>query len=115
MRIFTKCFGNIKICCTFACGFGDESNGPGRFPEQKITVMATLKYTTREINHNYKIKVAGIYDGKKVNTLVGVTGLVKMVNDIDLTNRLLDRAFSTMGDVCVCKLRRGIKISFYVA
>lgn len=77
--------------------------------------MATLKYTTREINHNYKIKVAGIYEGKKVNTLVGVSGLVKMVNDIDLTNRLLDRAFATMEDVCVCKLRRGIKISFYVA
>ena len=77
--------------------------------------MATLKYTTREINHNYKIKVAGMFDGKKVNTLVGVTGLIRMVNDIELTNRLLDRAFSCMNDVCVCKLRRGIKISFYVA
>ena len=77
--------------------------------------MATLKYTTREINRNYKIKVSGIYDGAKVNTLVGVTGLVRMVNDIELTNRLLDRAFACMGDVCVCKLRRGIKITFYVA
>ena len=77
--------------------------------------MATLKYTTREINHNYKIKVSGVYEGSKVNTLVGVSGLLRMVNDIDLTNRLLDRAFSCMDDVCVCKLRRGIKISFYVA
>lgn len=77
--------------------------------------MATLKYTTREINHNYKIKVAGMFDGQKVNTLVGVTGLIRMVNDIELTNRLLDRAFACMDDVCVCKLRRGIKISFYVA
>ena len=77
--------------------------------------MVTLKYTTREINRNYKIKVSGIYDGAKVNTLVGVTGLVRMVNDIELTNRLLDRAFACMGDVCVCKLRRGIKISFYIA
>ena len=77
--------------------------------------MATLKYTTREINHNYKIKVAGIYEGKKINTLVGVSGLVKMVNDIDLCNRILDRAFSSMDDVCICKLRRGIRISFYVA
>ena len=80
---------------------------------QKTTEM--LKYTTRNINHNFKIKVAGNYEGRKVNTLVGVTGLVKMVGDIDLTNRLLDRAFATMDDVCVCKLRRGIKISFYVA
>ena len=77
--------------------------------------MATLKYTTKEINRNYKIKVSGMFEGEKVNTLVGVAGLVRMVNDIELTNRLLDRAFSTMNDVCVCKLRRGIKISFYVA
>ena len=77
--------------------------------------MATLKYTTREINANYKIKVSGLYDGAKVNTLVGVAGLVRMVNDIEVTNRLLDRAFATMNDKVVCKLRRGIKISFYVA
>lgn len=76
--------------------------------------MATLKYTTREINHNYKIKVAGMLDGKKINTLVGVLGLIKMVNDIELTNRLLDRAFNDMSDCCTCKLRRGLKISFYV-
>lgn len=56
-----------------------------------------------------------MFDGAKVNTLVGVSGLVRMVNDIELTNRLLDRAFSCMEDKCVCKLRRGIRISFYVA
>lgn len=77
--------------------------------------MATLKYTTREINRNYKIKVYGLFDGKKVNTLVGVSGFLKMVNDIELSNRLLDRAFNCLEDKCVCKLRRGIKISFYVA
>lgn len=77
--------------------------------------MAALKYTTREINHNYKIKVSGLYNGEKINTLVGVSGFLKMVNDIELCNRLLDRAFNDMSDVCVCKLRRGIKISFYVA
>ena len=84
-------------------------------PNKITTVMATLKYTTREINGNYKIKVSGLFDGKKVNTLVGVSGLIKMVNDIELTNRLLDRAFATMDDKVVCKLRRGLKISFYVA
>lgn len=77
--------------------------------------MATLKYTTRKINHNYKIKVYGLYNGKKVNTLVGVSGFIKMVNDIELCNRLLDRAFASMNDKCVCKLRRSLKISFYVA
>ena len=77
--------------------------------------MATLKYTTREINRNYKIKVSGLFDGKKVNTLVGVSGFLKMVNDIELSNRLLGRAFNCLEDKCVCKLRRGIKISFYVS
>jgi len=77
--------------------------------------METLKYTTREINRNYKIKVSGIYKGHKINTLVGVSGLLDIVNDIQLTNRLLDRAFNDMTDCCVCKLRRGIKISFYVS
>ena len=77
--------------------------------------MATLKYTTREINGNYKIKVSGLFDGKKINTLVGVAGLVRIVADLELTNRLLDRAFNSLKDKCVCKLRRGIKISFYAA
>lgn len=77
--------------------------------------MATLKYTTKEINRNYKIKFSGLFDGKKVNTLVGVSGFLKMVNDIELSNRLLDRAFASMDDKCVCKLRRGLKISFYIA
>ena len=77
--------------------------------------MATLKYTTKEINANYKIKVSGIYEGQKINTLVGVSGLVRMVDDIELTNRLLDRAFSSMDDKVICKLRRGIRVSFYFA
>ena len=77
--------------------------------------MATLKYTTRDINFNFKIKVSGIYEGKKINTLVGVAGLLKMVDDVELTNRLLDRAFACMEDKVVCKLRRGIRVSFYVA
>lgn len=94
----------------------DITRRPGAgSPNKTTTVMTTLKYTTKEINRNYKIKVSGLYEGAKVNTLVGVSGLVRMVNDIELTNRLLDRAFACMDDVCICKLRRGIKISFYVA
>lgn len=76
--------------------------------------MANLKYTTREINRNFKVKVSGLYDGQKINTLVGVTGLIKMVDDLELTNRLLDRAFASIDDKCVCKLRRGLRVSFYV-
>ncbi len=75
--------------------------------------MEALKYTTRQINGNFKIKISGMYDGKKVNTLVGVAGLVKMVNDLALTERLLDRAFDCPDDKCVCKLLRGLVVSFY--
>lgn len=92
----------------------------GVFPGQLESVtMKTqsiyngLKYKTSEINRNYKIKVAGMVNGKKVNILVGVSGLIKIVGDIDLVNRLLDRAFNCYGDKEVCKLRRGVKITFY--
>lgn len=57
-----------------------------------------LKYTTKEINRNYKIKVNGMVDGKKVNIAVGVSGLIRIVGDIELVNRLLDRAFNCYGD-----------------
>jgi hypothetical protein len=76
--------------------------------------MKTLNYSTSEINRNFKIKVFGYVNGKKVNTLVGVSGLVRTLDGaVDLTNRLLDRAFNSTGDKCVCKLRRGIKVTFY--
>lgn len=75
--------------------------------------MATLKYTTRDINRNFKIKVYGTFNGEYVDKLVGVKGFLAMVEDVELSNRLLDRAFKTMKDKEVCKLRRGIKFTFY--
>lgn len=93
----------------------------GRFPgkvKESVTMKPEsiyngLNYTTKQINRNYKIKVAGMVNGKKVNMLVGVSGLIKIVGDIQLVNRLLDRAFNCIGDKEVCKLRRGVKITFY--
>ena len=78
--------------------------------------MEQLNYSVSMINANFKIKVFGHdKEGHKINTLVGVSGLIDLLDGaIDLVNRLLDRAFSSMGDVCHCKLRRGIKVSFYV-
>lgn len=74
----------------------------------------TLNYSTSEINRNFKIKVSGYVNGEKVNTLVGVSGLVRMLDGaIELINRLLDRAFNSTGDKCICKLRRGMVVSFY--
>lgn len=75
--------------------------------------METMKFTSRQINRNFKIKVNGTFEGKKVNTLVGVAGFIKMVGDLALVERLLDRAFDSAEDKVVCKLRRGIKFTFY--
>lgn len=75
--------------------------------------METLRYTTQEINTTFKIKVNGRVEGRKLNILVGVSGAVELVGEA-MFNKMLDRAFSSMGDVCVCKLRRGVKFSFYV-
>ena len=81
---------------------------------QNETEMTTLKYTTRTINREFKIKVSGVFEGKKINTLVGVSGLIRLVADIELTNRLLDRAFESTDDKVICRLRRGLRIGFYV-
>lgn len=73
-----------------------------------------LIYTTTEINKNFRIKVFGYNaEGKKINTLMGVTGILALIGE-ELLNKFLRRAFACMEDVCVCKLRRGLKVSFYV-
>ena len=73
-----------------------------------------LIYTTTEINKNFRIKVFGRNaEGKKINTLMGVAGILALIGEA-LLNKFLRRAFACMEDVCVCKLRRGLKVSFYV-
>ena len=73
-----------------------------------------LIFSTSEINKNFRIKVFGINnEGKKINTLMGVVGILALIGE-ELLNKFLRRAFSCMDDVCVCKLRRGLKVSFYV-
>jgi hypothetical protein len=81
---------------------------------KSATFSATLAYKTSVINSNFRIKVYGLDEnGNKVNKLVGVSGLLKLVGDIALVNRLLKRAFGSLLDACICKLRRGVKITFY--
>ena len=78
----------------------------------KMNTM-TLAYSSREINKNFRIKVSGIdNEGNKIHKLVGVTGALNLIG-AELLNKFLKRAFECMDDVCVCKLRRGIKFSFY--
>ena len=72
-----------------------------------------LNYSTKEINLNFRIKVAGIDEnGKKINMLVGVSGLIKLIG-IAFVDKFLAKAFKSKDDKTICKLRRGIKISFY--
>lgn len=74
----------------------------------------SLAYSTRDINRNFRIKVSGVDgDGNRVHKLVGVSGAIALIG-VEMFNKLLKQAFSTMDDVCVCKLRRGIKFSFYI-
>ena len=67
---------------------------------------------TKLINSNFRIKVHGKVDDHKLNILVGVSGLVDLVGE-DLASKMVERAFTNITDSCVCKLRRGLKITFY--
>ncbi len=73
----------------------------------------TLAIPSSEINRNWRLKVYGVdASGNRVNKLVGVAGLVSLIG-IEMLNKLLRRAMACMLDVCHCKLRRGLKVSFY--
>ena len=62
---------------------------------------------------NFRIKVYGIDEnGNKINKALGVIGLIKLIG-IELVNKFLGRAFNSGLDKIVCKLRRGIKVTFY--
>lgn len=71
-----------------------------------------LIYSTKQINANFRIKVNGVFNGKKINKLVGVAGALALIG-VEMLNKLLKRAFASLTDKCVCKLRRGLKFSFY--
>lgn len=64
--------------------------------------------TTTTINKNWKIKVYG----NGLNTLVGVSGLINLIG-LELADKFVEKAFNSGLDKYVCKLRRGLKITFY--
>lgn len=72
-----------------------------------------LKYSVTEINLNFKIKVMRFDNGKLVERLVGVSGLIDEVGDKEIVNSLITRAFNSGKDKTVCKLRRGLKVIFF--
>lgn len=73
-----------------------------------------LNYTKTFINKNFRLKVYGVdSEGNRVNKLVGVAGLIALIG-IDLLNKFIDRALNAGLDKVVCKLRRGLQVSFYI-
>lgn len=73
-----------------------------------------LEFSTRKINMNFRIKVSGIdNNGKKINKLVGVSGLILLIG-VEFVNKFVAKAFKGKGDKTECKLRRGIKVAFYI-
>ena len=74
----------------------------------------TLNYTTSYLNAKYLFKVSGCNgDGVKLNKLVGVSGLVKLIG-VELVNKFVDRAERAGKDACYCRLRRGLKVTLYM-
>jgi hypothetical protein len=71
-------------------------------------------FTSKFINSNFRIKVFGINaEGKKINTLMGVSGIIRLIGE-ELFFKFVQRALDCMMDACVCKLRRGLKVTLYV-
>ena len=77
-------------------------------------VAKQLSYSTKWVNENFRIKVYGRDEnGKKINTLLGVSGIIRLIG-VELFEKFIKRAINSMMDVCVCKLRRGLQVSLYV-
>lgn len=70
------------------------------------------KFSSKQINNNFRIKVYGMFNGVKINKLVGVAGAIALIG-AEMFEKLLDRAFNAISDACICKLRRGLKFTFY--
>ncbi len=68
---------------------------------------------TTTINANFRIKVSGMTEDGKIHSLVGVSGLENLIGP-ELAQKFIDKAFQSLQDKCECKLRRGLKITFYV-
>ena len=79
----------------------------------KKSKTSALEFTTKFINANFRIKVFGRDEnGKKINTLVGVSGILKLVGE-ELFNKFIKRALKAGLDACRCALRRGLVVTLY--
>lgn len=70
--------------------------------------------TTAEINRNFRIKVAGMFNGEYINKLVGIKGLLEILGGSwEKLVKMVLRAFNSLADKCACKIYGGAKVTFY--
>lgn len=73
-----------------------------------------IQLTTATINRYFRIKVYGIVNGVKLNTLVGVSGLLAILGgSLDKLVKFALRAFNAFTDKCACKIYGGATVTFY--
>ena len=80
---------------------------------KKTNITSALEFTSKFINSNFRIKVWGKdNEGKKINTLVGVSGIIRLIGE-ELLNKFIKRALKSGLDACRCARRRGLVITLY--
>ena len=73
-----------------------------------------IQLTTATINRNFRIKVAGMVNGARINKLVGVRGLLSILGGSwDKLVKFVLRAFNSLADKCACKIYGGATVTFY--
>ena len=76
--------------------------------------LGEITLNTATINRNFRIKVAGMVNGVKVNKLVGVSGLLAILGGSwDKLVKFVLRAFNSLADKCACKIYGGATVTFY--
>lgn len=71
-----------------------------------------MDFTTQMINRDFRINMQEFVNGTRVRHLIGVSTLIELIG-IELANKFVHRAYDCGADSCICKLRRGLQISFY--
>lgn len=90
---------------------------------KKLTKMNKIYFTKSygeillnkaTINRNFRIKVSGLVNGRRVNKLVGVRGLLEVLGGSwERLVKFVLRAFNSLEDKCACKIYGGAKVTFY--
>ena len=71
------------------------------------------RFSAKEINLNFIIKVFQNWNGVRINKAVGCTGLVNLIGE-EQAEKFVARAFAGKGDVLTCKRYNGVQVSFYL-